>query len=522
MAVDLIGTQLVFVNGVLVTNYTLDDASATGNIVFDTDLTVGDFVHIINYGFGGSVDENVIAEYPTYVNNESFTVTAVAPAYPTDYQFELSRASFNQLALDSQTIVELNGKRLRPTTNVYYTGNGSTTVYDCPHTAQDIELDTVLNTDVVVYVNSVLQVEGTDYTVLPSVLGSDPNNQVTFVTAPALSDKICIGITKFAEFTFIDDITVEISSSITLEEDDKVNVITFSNNNNLGIKTNVYLGNQSSSATVVVGLDTVSFDSIEFDSDATVSISKPEFELSEEIEDLNYSWVTLNGTRLMPNFGFTISGTTLSLGENYPLQSTDVLVVTTMSSVTLSQPLSYRIFKDMVGSTDYMRISKLATTTLLANLAIDDTEIVVDDASKLAVPNASNAQPGVIFINGERITYYTIDVNTNTLGQIRRGTSGTGATDHLVGSRVDDGSTSQLIPSSDNYSFTPLSNTVVTTTDISGNVPAQTYTLQANVEYTQATCWYTLGANSATDGRSLVSSTTEQATFLKAEPGILP
>jgi hypothetical protein len=34
--------------------------------------------------------------------------------------------------------------------------------------------------------------------------------------------------------------------------------------------------------------------------------------------------------------------------------------------------------------------------------------------------------PGIVYINGERITYYTVDLVTNSLGQLRRGTWGTG------------------------------------------------------------------------------------------------
>jgi hypothetical protein len=53
----------------------------------------------------------------------------------------------------------------------------------------------------------------------------------------------------------------------------------------------------------------------------------------------------------------------------------------------------------------------------------------------------------VIFIDGERITYWTIDLVTNTLGQIRRGTQGTGMPIvHPAGTLVVDASDRQLIP----------------------------------------------------------------------------
>ena len=68
--------------------------------------------------------------------------------------------------------------------------------------------------------------------------------------------------------------------------------------------------------------------------------------------------------------------------------------------------MSYRIFKDMVDNYTYIRIDESATTKLAVNLEITDTEIFVYDSSVLPEPAGAGAQPGVVFINGERITYY--------------------------------------------------------------------------------------------------------------------
>jgi hypothetical protein len=88
---------------------------------------------------------------------------------------------------------------------------------------------------------------------------------------------------------------------------------------------------------------------------------------------------------------------------------------------------------------------------LAANLSLTDTTIQVTDASKLATPSPNGGQPGVVYINGERITYYSKDLSTNTLGRIRRGTGGTGAKNHFTGNVVLDGSQNQVIPESGNY-----------------------------------------------------------------------
>jgi hypothetical protein len=68
--------------------------------------------------------------------------------------------------------------------------------------------------------------------------------------------------------------------------------------------------------------------------------------------------------------------------------------------------IAYRVFNNMLGDTGYLRISSANSTVLTSSLSITDSEIYVADATKLATPDIINARPGVIFINGERITYY--------------------------------------------------------------------------------------------------------------------
>ncbi len=115
--------------------------------------------------------------------------------------------------------------------------------------------------------------------------------------------------------------------------------------------------------------------------------------------------------------------------------------------------IAYRMFSNMMREESYLRIADAHATTLVAPLGLTDTEIFVADASKLAEPFvdviglAQISLPGVIFINGERITYYTRNLLTNTLGQIRRGTQGTATPSiQLAGTVVTDGGDDQLVP----------------------------------------------------------------------------
>ena len=68
--------------------------------------------------------------------------------------------------------------------------------------------------------------------------------------------------------------------------------------------------------------------------------------------------------------------------------------------------VAYRVFNNMLGDTGYLRISTANSTALTSTLSITDSEIYVADATKLAAPDRVKAIPGVVFINGERITYY--------------------------------------------------------------------------------------------------------------------
>jgi hypothetical protein len=108
---------------------------------------------------------------------------------------------------------------------------------------------------------------------------------------------------------------------------------------------------------------------------------------------------------------------------------------------------SYPLFNSIINETSFLRIADAYSTVLATELAITDTEILVVDAAKLSTPDTLAGIPGVIFIDGERITYWTIDLVTNTLGQIRRGTQGTGMPIvHPAGTLVVDASDRQLIP----------------------------------------------------------------------------
>lgn len=160
-----------------------------------------------------------------------------------------------------------------------------------------------------------------------------------------------------------------------------------------------------------------------------------------------------------------------------------------------SSVYGYRVFSNMLRDTSYLRIADDATTYLANTLSITDTAIFVANSSVLPTPDPSTKYPGVVFIGGERITYWTNTVyspvawSANTtftvgsavsylgnnyvvtgninaatfnysnvsylpslyaLGQIRRGTEGTAASNsYPVGTLVTDAGYQQQIPDLD-------------------------------------------------------------------------
>jgi hypothetical protein len=125
-----------------------------------------------------------------------------------------------------------------------------------------------------------------------------------------------------------------------------------------------------------------------------------------------------------------------------------------------TQTVTYRVEHNMkanAASSDarawpqYYRVSAANTTQLTSNLNITDSNIYVANASLFAAPDLTFLRPGVIYINGEKITFWTRDTVNNRLGQIRRAVDGTGAPMvHAVGTTVAEMSTNQLFPTSAN------------------------------------------------------------------------
>ena len=129
--------------------------------------------------------------------------------------------------------------------------------------------------------------------------------------------------------------------------------------------------------------------------------------------------------------------------ELIPGRLTDNLQISvfTNNPANVAAVAGYRISYNGRDPATYYRISAENTTTLAEDLPYSALSIKLTDVSGLPTPSPDQNKPGVLFINGEMINYFTINRGNNTVGQIRRGVNRTSTPlIHKVGSLVTDSS----------------------------------------------------------------------------------
>ena len=425
---------------------------------------------------------------------------------------------------------------MRGPDNTYYSGDGTTTAFKYGVVSGLSDGSTVdpaktitSATQIEVYKNGSKQMLNTDYIVN---IGSE---QIEFVTAPVEGDVVAITTLVDNHYkitaTDLNINTTQISADgITFTSGDVLTVTTFNNAVGSKIRREVLEGRASG-----------------------------EFYLAAQPYDYNYVYVTLNQAPLVYGHDFllegnkiTVSGRTITTADRV-----DVLYFAVDGSANAT---GYRIFKDMLNRTFYKRISKNNTTTLAADVNNESTTITVTDGSVLSTPNASTNQPGVIMIDKERIEYFT--KTGNTLGQIRRGTLGTGIKAHSSGADVVDFGSNQTVPYADTIytktytgdgstasfatTYAPSSASeldifiggrrlIATSEDgstvnyiVDGSTASVTLTAvpasgtQVKILQKRGSVWYDQGTATAANGKGLQRATTNQAKFIAGEPTNAP
>ena len=179
----------------------------------------------------------------------------------------------------------------------------------------------------------------------------------------------------------------------------------------------------------------------------------------------NYAWVMQNGKLLTPNVDYVLTKTRDAIQLSNKVNQNDTLEVLQFASKPSIPRFGYRIFKDMIGRTHYKRLNQAAVYKLVSPLNYYDSVIRLETTNGICQPNKSENLPGIIFIDGERIEYF--EIQGNNLGQLRRGTMGTGIKNvYTVGTEVMDQSILETIK----YQDITMSHTVVTTSTTDFNI----------------------------------------------------
>jgi hypothetical protein len=304
---------------------------------------------------------------------------------------------------------------------------------------------------------------------------------VTFTSAPILGTRIYIAVTTGAQ-ALIDPVNYQITfRNVTISAGETITVTTWNDTREQRLETQVFVGPVTQGVTISEGFDDTEFDqgnitgepgSYSYSIGTTTTSNN--LDLGRTIANVDRLCVSLNGRILMPIIDFTMSDTMLIL-DNI-LQTTDVVIVTSVTNSIVPEAMEFRIFQDMRGVQATYRMTPQTTTTLSSPVTATADIIYVNNASALTVPNFSANIWGVVTINGERIMYREIDTVANTISSLLRGTAGTAAASHINGSIVYDMGRGNLLPKE--FQDYAVSNNFIgdgtTTTYVASNVYIET------------------------------------------------
>lgn len=238
------------------------------------------------------------------------------------------------------------------------------------------------------------------------------------------------------------------SSSGTLSTAEMSNLSNPASNNNFGH------GVPGLAAATIRVITYSNSDSLKMETQRFVGNPNRTFKLDRPVLNSNYVWVSMYNAdatiSLVANVDFIVldDRITVMISDSIPCTINDNVVITSFSSGPLaSTVLGYRIFNDILGNTQFSRLSKNNTTYLIEPLYFADTSFRVADASVLSQPLVEKNIPGVVIIAGERIEFFQVDHATNVISQLRRATLGTGPQYYLEpGTKVIDQGYNQQIP----------------------------------------------------------------------------
>ena len=460
----------IFVNGVLINNYVyVAGANNTTDILFADTYIYSDEINVTAIG---ATDGSL-----PYTWSTPLTQTYVSYGQ-LDYMLDNSMSGTNIANL----IVEVNGIRARPPEGALYIADGSSG-YALPNRG-GYSLGLVADNDVNVWVNNEKLTLGSDYIVEPFT-GSDTRYVDIFAT-PSIGSEVLISVTTKSDYVIVDDgssidnytLVFRTSGGFYPQYGDIVSVTSWNDTAQQSIETLLWQGPVTEGAVITEPFDSLPFDvgtvtgeSGSFDYTLGIQVVVNDFQLGRTILDPTRMWVTKNGDRIFYGDDYLVVGQELVL-HGPAIGVTDVVVAQLFTDSVVPEAMEFRIFQDMRGVQATYRMTPSTTTILAEPLRKDQDIIYVNNAGALTQPNLETNIWGIITINGERIMYRVLDLDTNTVSSLMRGTAGTAVADHDVDSIVYNLGQGNLAPAiyQDHIVYTNTLADGATTTFIADNI----------------------------------------------------
>lgn len=345
--------------------------------------------------------------------------------------FALSQPPGDILPHHSQVIVEWNKKRLLPPQVSYFVVEEGQREFDVDANDPLIAGQSTL-VSVEVYRNGTKLTPGVDFQLTP------PPTRVLFPTEKiSTGDALAIAVLRGHQYEIQNGavvLTNEVPRYVNGPGTDVMKVITFTNHDATGLRKEKFAANKAG-----------------------------RYMMSRPITDTNYVWVEYNGEPLISDLDYAVEDdlVTVRIRDGIYTSTLDKVVIMSMSDSSYSGATSYRMFTDILGRTSYKRLSSNFSTKLTQPLLATDSKIYVEDSSVLSTPNPEKNLPGIVYVAGERIEFF--QVAGNELGQLRRGTLGTGVLDGLpTGTLVIDQGKGQNLPVTDTTQIERFTSTVTT------------------------------------------------------------
>ena len=458
------------------------DTSNTTTITFSNNYTSSDFIAISVFGFESTQHEFSYPMTKNFVGNAmTYDLTSGSDG--------ISVSNKNR----QNALVYVDGIRLRPPEASRYIGDGAGTSYRLPIVG-GVDHSLVADAEIIVYIGNELQTLGIEYLVVTVVESGTTFKNISFGgIAPSANEVIDVYITSSSDYE-ISGNNLVISPSISVTPTSNISVTTWNDTSEMDVLTSVFKGPSHTSALNVELYDSFGFDVELYDSFGNTNDTVNIFELGRTIMDGNRLIVTRNGKTLLYGVSYVVIDSSLLISGEV-ISPSDIISVTSTTDGVVPEALSFRIFKDMNGSSAMYKVNN---SVILKNTVSEtDDKIYITNIDTLTKPNLELGIFGIVIINGERITYRELNSDENYISGLRRGTAGTGiVTNHAVGDIINDVGKGTNVPFS-----------TITSTSFGSD------TTDAAKE--NDSIWYARGIGTVSNGVALQDQITKQALFVK-------